>query len=77
MPFDQASFLGNVSMTLVVKAILILLLVFNLIFSFLVFRQTQIMGKKLPTPLGPFLRFVATIYVGLAAAVLLLIVGVF
>ncbi len=78
MPLEKTTqFFGNINMTIGVKAILVLLLVFNLVFSFLVFRQIQIMGKKLPTPLGPLLRFISTIYVGVAAAVLLLVVGVF
>lgn len=77
MPIEQSQLFSNINFPFAVKAVLILLLVFNLIFSLLVFRQTQLIGKRLPTPLVPFLRFAATIYIGLSAAVLLLVIGVF
>lgn len=77
MPIEQSQLFSNIDFPLAVKAVLILLLIFNLIFSLSIFRQTQLIGKRLPTPLVPLLRFAATIYIGLAAAVLLLVIGVF
>lgn len=77
MPIEQSQLFSSISFSFVVKAVLILLLIFNLIFSLLIFRQTQLMGKRLPTPLVPLLKFAATIYIGLSATVLLLIIGAF
>lgn len=77
MPIEQGQLFPNINFPFAVKAVLILLLIFNLIFSLLVFRQTQLIGKRLPTPLVPLLRFAATILIGLSAAVLLLVIGVF
>jgi hypothetical protein len=77
MPIEQSQLFSSINFPLAVKAVLVLLLVFNLIFSLLVFRQTQLIGKRLPTPLVPFLRFAATIYIGLSAAMLLLVIGGF
>lgn len=77
MPIEQSQLFSSISFPFVVKAVLILLLIFNLIFSLLIFRQTQLMGKRLPTPLVPLLKFAATIYIGLSATVLLLIIGAF
>ncbi len=77
MVVDGAAIFPGLGLAIAVKAILILLLVFNLVFSLIIFRQIQLMGKRLPTPLEPFLRFIATIYIGVAAAVLLLVIGVF
>lgn len=77
MVIDGNILFSGLSLVVAIKAILVLLLVFNLVFSLIVFRQVQLMGKRLPTPLGPFLRFVSTVYIGLATALLLLVIGVF
>jgi len=77
MVIDGNILFSGLSLVIAIKAILVLLLVFNLVFSLIVFRQVQLMGKRLPTPLGPFLRFVSTVYIGLATALLLLVIGVF
>ena len=77
MVIDGNILFSGLSLVIAIKAILVLLLVFNFVFSLIVFRQVQLMGKRLPTPLGPFLRFVSTVYIGLATALLLLVIGVF
>lgn len=60
----------------VMKAFLFLFLVFYVAFSLILYRQIQLMGKTLPTPLLPFLRFLAIIHVGVALAILFFVLGV-
>lgn len=60
-----------------VKAFLILFLFFYLIFSIILYRQIQIMNKKIPTKLAPILRFFGIVHMGVSAAVLFLVIGNF
>lgn len=60
-----------------VKAFLILFLVFYVFFAVILYKQTQIMNKKLPTTLSPLLRFLGIVHVGVSMAILLLVIGNF
>lgn len=71
------SFIFNLSPNFGVKAFLVLFLIFYNMFALILFRQTQVMSKTLPTELAPTLKFIAIIHVGLALAVLILTVGNF
>ena len=61
----------------VVKAFFVLFLVFYIVFSLVIFRQTQLMSKTLPTIISPFLKFIAIINIGVAVAFLFIVLGVF
>ncbi len=77
MVVGEAGLLNGFGLVFGIKAFLVLFLVFNLVIALIIFRQIQLMDKKLPTPLAPFLRFASTVYIGLSAAILLLVIGVF
>ena len=68
---------GEISAAFIIKAFLVLFLVFYGVFAMILYRQIQLMTKKLPTPLSPLLRFVGIIHIGVAATVLLMIIGTF
>ncbi|HSX18937.1 MAG TPA: DUF5657 family protein [Candidatus Saccharimonadales bacterium] len=61
----------------VVKAFFILFLVFYIVFALIIFRQTQLMGKTLPTIISPFLKFISILNLGIAVAFLFVVLGVF
>jgi hypothetical protein len=67
----------NLSAAFGVKAFLILFLVFYNVFALLLYRQIQIMAKKLPTPLSPILKFIAIVHIGISLSILFLIAGSF
>lgn len=60
-----------------IKAFLILFLVFYVFFAIMLFRQIQIMTKKLPTQLSPLLKFFGFLNVGISLALLFLVIGIF
>ncbi|OGD86540.1 hypothetical protein A2870_01930 [Candidatus Curtissbacteria bacterium RIFCSPHIGHO2_01_FULL_41_11] len=79
MPFE--SFLAfdflNISAIFVFKAFLLLFLIFYSVFALILFRQVQLMAKAIPTFISPFLKFVAIIHVGVAVALLFVIIQLF
>ena len=78
MFFDSGFLNFNlVSAAFITKAFLVLLLVFYTVFALVLFRQTQLMAKTLPTMLSPLLKFLAIIHIGVALALLFIILGVF
>ena len=79
MPIEAAGFgfLNLLTVGLGVKMFLILFLIFYIIFAFVLYRQVLTMCMKLPTLLSPHLKFVSVINIGIAVAVLFLIVGLF
>lgn len=60
-----------------VKAFLLLFLVFYAFFAIILYRQVQIMNKKLPTALSPLLRFLGIVHIGVTLAILFLVIGIF
>ncbi len=79
MPVDETvfGFFAQINGALIVKAFLVLFLIFYAVFAFVLFRQIQLMGRTLPTPAVPLLRFAAIIHIGVALAVLLGVLGTF
>ena len=78
MPIDGSvgSFL-QVDSGFLTKAFLVLFLIFYSVFALILFRQIQIMNKKLPTALSPILRFVGIIHLGVTLAITFFVVGSF
>lgn len=78
MPFSLAN-LNNfgLSTLFVIKAFFVLLLVFYNVFALLLFRQTQLMAKTLPTTLSPILMFIAIVHIGIALSLIFIVAGVF
>ena len=74
MPFDFLTFL---SFAFIIKALFVLLLIFYTVFALVIFRQTQLMAKTLPTVLSPILKFIAILHVGISLALLFVVIGVF
>ena len=61
----------------VIKAFFILFLIFYSIFALIIYRQVQLMIDTLPVGISPFLKFVTIIHIGVALALLLVVLGVF
>lgn len=68
---------GGFGLQFFLKAFLVLLLIFYTVFALMLFRQVQLMCRTLPTTLSPILKFLAIIHVGVALAVLLVVLGFF
>ncbi len=79
MPIETIgnNFTFGASANFVVKAFFILFLIFYAIFTLILYRQIQLMGRSLPTPLVPFLKFLAVLHIGVSLALLFVVVGVF
>ena len=79
MPIDDFGprLIPGLNLALGIKAFLILFLVFDTIFVLILFRQIQLMGKSLPTTVNPFLKFIAILQIGVALALLFVVIGVF
>lgn len=76
MFFDSLN-LGFINTAFVIKSFFVLLLVFYIVFALVIFRQTQLMAKSLPTVLSPVLMFVAILQIGVALAFLFIFLGLF
>lgn len=61
----------------VFKMFMVLFIIFYTIFAIILFRQIQIMTRKLPTKLSPILKFIALIHVGFSLAILFLFMSSF
>ncbi|MDO8487130.1 MAG: hypothetical protein Q7S45_02480 [Candidatus Curtissbacteria bacterium] len=80
MPVGDEIFNGfsSLGFGLAVKAFGILFVFFYLIFSIIIFRQTQLMTRVLPaTTISPFLKFIAILQIGVSLALLFSVIGVF
>jgi len=79
MPIVEASnnLFINLNTIFVIKAFFILFLVFYIFFAIMLFRQVQIMTKKLPTQLSPLLKFIGLLNVGISLALLFMVIGIF
>jgi len=79
MPIETIgnNFTIGMSANLVAKAFFILFLIFYSIFTLILYRQIQLMGRTLPTPLVPFLKFLAVLHIGVALALLFVVIGAF
>ena len=61
----------------VIKAFLALFLFFYVIFSLIIFRQTQVTAKTLSTSLSPYLKFMVIVEMGISLGLLFLVIGGF
>lgn len=69
---------GNfINAVFIIKAFLVLFLVFYTVFALIIFRQVQLMAKTLPVSISPFLKFIAIIQIGVSLALLFVVLGVF
>ena len=74
---DPFSFFDFLTVTFVIKAFLILFVVFYSVFALIIFRQIQLMAKSLPMSLSPILKFVAIVHIGVSLALLFVVLGFF
>lgn len=65
------------SAVFIFRAFFVLLLIFYIVFALIIFRQTQLMSKTLPTTLSPILMFIAILHLGIAVAFLFIVLGTF
>lgn len=82
MPIDErfggfATILQSLSVVFVLKSFAILFAVFYVVFSLILYRQIQLMDRSLPTPIGPFLKFIGILQIGVALAFLFILIGAF
>jgi len=71
------NFFDFFSTAFVVKTFFILFMVFYSFFALILFRQIQLMVKTLPLPLGPILKFIAIVHIGVSLALLFVVLGAF
>lgn len=71
------SFLNIFGFGFALKAFAILFVTFYVFFAFLIFRQTQLMLKAVPTAVSPFIKFVAILQMGISLALLFAVMGIF
>lgn len=81
MPIEEGlvlpSFLTSFNAGLLVKAFVLLFVVFYTVFSLILFRQIQLMDRAIPTPIGPFLKFIGILQIGAALGFMFIIIGIF
>ena len=82
MPIDERfqglpNILQGLSVVFVLKSFVILFAVFYVVFSLILYRQIQLMDRSLPTPIGPFLKFIGILQIGVALAFLFILIGAF
>lgn len=79
MLFNDAAgnFLAIFDAAFGVKSFLILFLIFYVFFALIIFRQIQLMAKKLPTPLTPALKFIGILHIGVSLTTFFLVSGTF
>lgn len=75
--FFETGFLDFLSAAFVIKTFFILFLVFYSVFALIIFRQIQLMAKALPMSLSALLKFVAIVHIGVAVALLFVVLEVF
>jgi len=79
MPIEDSvsALVGNVNISLWGKLFLILFIIFYIFFAFMLFKQIQLMTRELATPAAPYLKFLGLINVGVAIALLFIVLGIF
>lgn len=82
MPIDEPvftlpNFLLDFNGGFVVKAFVVLFVIFYAFFSLILFRQMQLMDRAIPTPIGPFLKFIGILQIGVALGFLFIVIGAF
>lgn len=70
-------FLDFLTVEFIIKAFLILFLVFYVVFALVIFRQIQLMAKALPIPLSPLLKFLGIVHIGVSLALFFVVLEVF
>lgn len=71
------SFLDFLTAAFFIKAFIVLFLIFYSIFALILFRQIQLMAKTLPMALSPILKFLGILHIGVALALLFVVLGAF
>lgn len=70
-------FLGLITGSFVVKIFFALFLIFYSIFSLILYRQIQLMAQALHIPLAPLLKAIAIVQIGVALALIFIVIGSF
>jgi len=79
MPIEGGTvgILEGINMALGIKISLLLFLVFNTVFAIVLYRQIQLMGRTIDTPVVSYLRFIAILYIGVSLGILFIVGGSF
>lgn len=82
MPIDEPTFtlpnfLSGFDSGFLIKSFVVLFVIFYAFFSLILFRQIQLMDRAIPTPIGPFLKFIGILQIGVALGFLFIIIGAF
>ncbi len=82
MPIDETTlqipnFLTGLTGEFLIKAFVVLFVVFYAVFSLILYRQMQLMDRAIPTPIGPFLKFIGILQIGVAIGFLFIVIGAF
>lgn len=67
----------SLNLGFLIKVFFVLFVVFYTVFALVIFRQVQLMERTLPLPLSPILTFVAILQIGVALALLFVVLGAF
>ena len=82
MPIEETAFqvpqiLTGFNSELLIKAFVVLFVVFYAVFWLILFRQIQLMDRAIPAPVGPFLKFIGILQIGVAIGFLFIVIGAF
>lgn len=83
MPVEEVSpFLSNLlggglDTGFFIKVFVVLFVIFYAVFSLIIFRQIQLMDRAIPTSIGPFLKFIGILQIGVSLAFLFIVIGAF
>ena len=76
MPIERSVFgMLGLESSFIVSAFFLLFVLFYIVFSLILYRQIQLMGRTLPTNLVGFLKFISILLVGMSLALLIIAVG--
>lgn len=76
MPIISAQDIFNNGYVLILtKAVILLILIFYAIFSLIIVRQVDLMGKTLITKISPFIKAIAIVHAGFAIGLIVLVWG--
>lgn len=76
MPIITQNLLNNDYVFAIAKGVILLFLIFYAIFSLIVIRQVDLMGKTLMTHLSPIVKAISIINEGLAVGLIVLAWGI-
>ena len=76
MPTTPANLLDLPAILIILKAVILIILVFYAIFALLIVRQVTLMAKTLITKISPLVKLIAIVHAGFAIGLIFLVWGI-